>query len=73
VISLEQNRVSGPRPMTHQLIGDVLSASGRRLEQVRITDLRHLDASAWEGTLTLVAELVLVLEDRDGAAGHALG
>jgi uncharacterized protein len=40
VILLEQNGVSGPRPMTHQLIGNVLSAFGRRLEQVRITDLR---------------------------------
>ncbi len=40
VILLEQNGVSGPRPMTHQLIGNVLSAFGRRLEQVHITDLR---------------------------------
>ena len=40
VILLEQNGVSGPRPMTHQLIGNVLAAFGRRLEQVRITDLR---------------------------------
>jgi uncharacterized protein len=40
VILLEQNGVSGPRPMTHQLLGDILAAFGRRLEQVRITDLR---------------------------------
>src|SRR3712207_6636701 len=40
VILLEQNGVSGPRPMTHQLIGNVLAAFGRRLEQVRITGLR---------------------------------
>jgi uncharacterized protein len=40
VILLEQNAMSGPRPMTHQLLGDILAAFGRRLEQVRITDLR---------------------------------
>jgi bifunctional DNase/RNase len=40
VILLEQNGVSGPRPMTHQLIGNVLSAFGRCVEQVHITDLR---------------------------------
>jgi uncharacterized protein len=39
-IVVEQQGISGPRPMTHQLIGHVLSAFGRRLEQVRITEVR---------------------------------
>ena len=39
-ITVEQRGISGPRPVTHQLIGDVLSAFGRRLEQVRITEVR---------------------------------
>jgi len=39
-ITMEQQRVSLPRPMTHQLIGDVLNAFGRHLEQVRITEVR---------------------------------
>src|SRR5215218_7160637 len=39
-ITVEQQHVSLPRPITHQLIGDVLKALGRRLEQVRITEVR---------------------------------
>ena len=39
-ITVEQQRVSLPRPMTHQLIGDVMDAFGRHLEQVRITEVR---------------------------------
>ena len=39
-IILEQRGIAGPRPMTHQLIGHVLTAFGRRLEQVRITEVR---------------------------------
>jgi uncharacterized protein len=39
-IRVEQQRVALPRPMTHQLIGDVLDAFGRELQQVRITELR---------------------------------
>jgi bifunctional DNase/RNase len=39
-ITVEQQRVSLPRPMTHQLIGHVMDAFGRHLEQVRITELR---------------------------------
>jgi uncharacterized protein len=39
-ITLEQRGISGPRPMTHQLIGHVLAAFGRRLEQVQITEVR---------------------------------
>jgi bifunctional DNase/RNase len=39
-IVVEQQGIAGPRPMTHQLIGHVLSAFGRRLEQVRITEVR---------------------------------
>src|SRR3954452_1855115 len=39
-ITAEQQHVSLPRPITHQLIGDVLEALGRRLEQVRITEVR---------------------------------
>jgi hypothetical protein len=39
-ITVEQQRVSLPRPMTHQLIGDVIGAFGRQVEQVRITEVR---------------------------------
>src|SRR4051812_16411221 len=39
-ITVEQQHVSLPRPITHQLIGDVLEALGRRLEQVRIIEVR---------------------------------
>jgi bifunctional DNase/RNase len=39
-IRVEQQRVPLPRPMTHQLIGDVLHAFGCQLQQVRITELR---------------------------------
>jgi bifunctional DNase/RNase len=39
-ITVEQRGISGPRPVAHQLIGDVLSAFGRRLVQVRITEVR---------------------------------
>jgi hypothetical protein len=39
-IAVEQRRVSLPRPMTHQLIGDVIGALGRHVEQVRITEVR---------------------------------
>jgi bifunctional DNase/RNase len=39
-IAVEQQGVSLPRPMTHQLIGDVVASLGRRLEQVRITEVR---------------------------------
>ena len=39
-ITVEQHHVPLPRPITHQLIGDVLDALGRRLEQVLITEVR---------------------------------
>jgi uncharacterized protein len=39
-IAVEQQGVSLPRPMTHQLIGDVIDAFGRELQQVRITEVR---------------------------------
>src|SRR3954466_13571070 len=39
-IAVEQQGVSLPRPMTHQLIGDVIDAFGRHLQQVRITEVR---------------------------------
>ena len=39
-ITVEQQRVSLPRPMTHQLIGDVMDAFGGHLQQVRITEVR---------------------------------
>jgi bifunctional DNase/RNase len=39
-IAVEQQGVSLPRPLTHQLIADVVAAFGRRLERVRITALR---------------------------------
>ena len=39
-IVVEQQGIAGPRPMTHQLIGHVLTAFGRRLERVRVTEVR---------------------------------
>jgi bifunctional DNase/RNase len=39
-ITVEQHHVSLPRPMTHQLIGDVVDAFGRHVDQVRITEVR---------------------------------
>jgi bifunctional DNase/RNase len=39
-ITVEKQRIALPRPMTHQLIADVIDAFGRHVEQVRITDIR---------------------------------
>jgi bifunctional DNase/RNase len=39
-ITVEQHGIPLPRPMTHQLIGAVVDAFGRHLQQVRITGLR---------------------------------
>jgi hypothetical protein len=38
-IAFAQQGVVPPRPLTHDLMKDVVAALGRRLEQVRITDL----------------------------------
>ena len=40
-IALEQQGVKPARPLTHDLLKDVIKALGRRLEQVRITDLQE--------------------------------
>ncbi len=40
-IAMEQQGVKPARPLTHDLLKDVISALGRRLEQVRITDLQE--------------------------------
>ncbi|MFC5995799.1 bifunctional nuclease family protein [Pseudonocardia hispaniensis] len=39
-IELERQHVVAPRPVTHQLIANVIRSAGRRLEHVRITALR---------------------------------
>jgi bifunctional DNase/RNase len=39
-IALAQQGVTPVRPLTHDLLVDVIAALGRRLEQVRITELR---------------------------------
>ena len=39
-LALEQQGITGPRPMAHQLIGHVLTSFARHLEQVRITEVR---------------------------------
>ena len=39
-ITVEQQHIALPRPMTHQLIGNVVDAFGRHVEQVRITEVR---------------------------------
>jgi len=40
-IALEQQGVKPARPLTHDLLKDVIKSLGRRLEQVRITDLQE--------------------------------
>ena len=40
-IAFEQQGVKPARPLTHDLLKDVVGALGRRLEQVRITDLQE--------------------------------
>jgi bifunctional DNase/RNase len=40
-IEFERQGASAPRPMTHQLIGQVVGSFGRRVEQVGITTLRE--------------------------------
>jgi bifunctional DNase/RNase len=40
-IALEQQGVRPARPLTHDLLKDVIGALGRNLEQVRITDLQE--------------------------------
>ena len=40
-IALQQQGVHSPRPMTHDLLKNVIVALGRTLEQVRITELRE--------------------------------
>lgn len=40
-IALEQQGVRPQRPLTHDLLKDVIGALGRDLEQVRITDLQE--------------------------------
>jgi len=40
-IALEQQRVQPVRPMTHDLLRDVISALGGELKQVRITELQE--------------------------------
>src|SRR5438874_1839464 len=40
-IALEQQGVRPPRPLTHDLLKEIISALGRELEQVRITDLQE--------------------------------
>ena len=44
-IALEQQGVRPARPLTHDLLKDVIGALGRELEQVRITDLRRARSS----------------------------
>lgn len=40
-ITLEQQGIRPPRPLTHDLLGEVIEALGRRLEKVLITELRE--------------------------------
>ncbi|MBV8931552.1 MAG: bifunctional nuclease family protein [Kutzneria sp.] len=40
-IAIEQQGVRPSRPLTHDLLKDVISALGRELEQVRIVDLQE--------------------------------
>lgn len=39
-IAFGQQGVIPPRPLTHDLLGDVITALGRRLEQVRIVEVK---------------------------------
>jgi len=49
-IALEQQGVRPARPLTHDLLKDVIGALGRELEQVRITDLREAERLGRAGT-----------------------
>ena len=40
-IELERRHIPAPRPLTHQLICQVIDACGRRLERVSVTSLRE--------------------------------
>lgn len=39
-IAFAQQGVTPPRPLTHDLMRDVLAATGQRLDEVRITDMQ---------------------------------
>ncbi len=55
-IALAQQGVVPPRPLTHDLLGDVITALGRRLEQVRIVEVRDsvfYAELAFDGGLTV--------------------
>ena len=55
-IALELEHVTLPRPLTHDLIRNILQALGARLQRVTITDLRNN---------TYFANLSLVVKDND--------
>lgn len=55
-IALAQQGVVPPRPLTHDLLDDVITALGRRLEQVRIVEVRDnvfYAELAFDGGLTV--------------------
>lgn len=57
-IALAQQGVVPPRPLTHDLLGDVIRALGRQLEQVRIVEVRDnvfYAELAFDGGLTVGA------------------
>ncbi|MCD6640912.1 MAG: bifunctional nuclease family protein, partial [Nocardioides sp.] len=39
-IAFAQQGVTPPRPLTHDLLRDILDATGQRLDEVRITDMK---------------------------------
>lgn len=75
-IILEQQGVRPARPLTHDLLGEVIEALGRRLEMVLITELREGTFFAelvFDGDLRVSARPSdsVALAVRVGAAIHA--
>ncbi len=57
-IALAQQGVTPPRPLTHDLLRDVIEALGRTLEQVRIVEMRenvYFAELSFDGGLTVSA------------------
>ena len=64
-IAFAQQGVVPPRPLTHDLLRDVIGALGRRLEEVRITEIRD---SVFHAELVFDGGLVVGSRSSDAIA-----
>ena len=64
-IAFAQQGVVPPRPLTHDLLRDVIDAMGRRLEEVRITEIRD---SVFHAELVFDGGLVVGSRSSDAIA-----